>query len=126
MGWSGEKNGELLTLCEAEGFDVLLIWRSKSVLSANHCGPLNRRGDSGHTRFERAAEIRRQDSRCDRPCYPGQLPGRAIKLDGCAATETEQADSALGKSGASRTIEQIQRQLRFAPETAGNTYPVAV
>jgi hypothetical protein len=24
MGWSGEKNGELLTLCEAEGFDVLL------------------------------------------------------------------------------------------------------
>jgi hypothetical protein len=22
MGWSGEKNGELLKLCEAEGFDV--------------------------------------------------------------------------------------------------------
>ena len=24
MGWSGEKNGELLSLCEAEGFQVLL------------------------------------------------------------------------------------------------------
>ena len=24
MGWSGEKNGELLKLCEAEGFDVLV------------------------------------------------------------------------------------------------------
>lgn len=24
MGWSGEKNGELLNLCEAEGFPVLL------------------------------------------------------------------------------------------------------
>jgi hypothetical protein len=24
MGWSGEKHGELLKLCEAEGFDVLV------------------------------------------------------------------------------------------------------
>jgi len=106
MGWSGEKNGELLTLCEAEGFDVLLTGDQNLsyqqiiadrriavvILDTLDLNVLRKVADRIVDAIDRAT--------------PGELPGCAIKLDGCAATETEQADRVLGKSGTSRTIEQ--------------------
>ena len=93
-GWEELENGELLTLAEAAGFDVLVTTDKNLWLSAEPCGPQDSRRGTGIGALERYEAARGAD-RCGSErgdtrqfCRSGNSP-RLIPLPCSALTHTD-------------------------------------